>query len=346
MSQSISESIRTAKRQWGEDLVILGHHYQHDEVIEHTDIAGDSLELARKIPDQRAKHIVFCGVDFMAETASILAQPEQQVYMPDHTASCVMADMAPAPLVSRILENLHREGRRVIPLAYVNSSAAIKALCGQYGGSVCTSANAPTMLKWAMQQGDQVLFLPDQHLGVNTARQLGLSAQDWHKLDIRGGGTRLDHSAIEQATLLLWPGLCAVHARFHLDHIQAIRESEPEARILVHPECHPEVVQAADGAGSTSFLIRAVQEASAGSTLYIGTECNLVYRLRDRYRETLSIHPLRVSACSNMGKTSASKLASLLETLPDAPIMSVDPSIQAPALLALERMLEACRPGR
>lgn len=345
MSLGTAETIQAQKRHWGRKLVILGHHYQHDEIIEHTDIAGDSLELARKIPEQKAEHIVFCGVDFMAETAAILAHSNQRVYMPDTSASCVMADMAPAPLVGHILEQLHREGKRVIPLAYVNSSAAIKALCGEFGGSVCTSANAATMLRWALQQGDQVLFLPDQHLGVNTARQIGLEEHQWHTLNIRGRGAHLNTRAINAAQLLLWPGLCAVHAKFHLQNVATIRRHDPQATILVHPECHPDVVQAADGAGSTSFLIGYAARAKPGSRLYIGTECNLVYRLQRQYQDTLSIAPLRVSACSNMGKTTATKLANLLGRLPHAPVMSVDPKIQSPALLALQRMLEACNPA-
>ena len=344
MSPSTTEAIQALKRHWGRKLVILGHHYQYDEIIEHTDIAGDSLELARKIPEQQAEHIVFCGVDFMAETAAILAHDNQRVSMPDTSASCVMADMAPAPLVGHILEQLQRDGRRVIPLAYVNSSAAIKALCGEFGGSVCTSANAATMLRWALHQGDQVLFLPDQHLGINTARHIGLGEHQWHTLNIRSRGAQLDNRAIHNAQLLLWPGLCAVHAKFHLHNVATIRRQDPHACILVHPECHPDVVQAADGAGSTSYLIDYAARAKPGARLYIGTECNLVFRLQRQYQDTLSIAPLRISACSNMGKTTATKLENVLQSLPHASVMLVDPKIQSPALLALQRMLETCAP--
>ncbi|MFP4070755.1 MAG: quinolinate synthase NadA [Desulfovibrionales bacterium] len=341
-TETLKNRIREVKRQYGPDLVILGHHYQTDDILEMTDIQGDSLELARRIPGLNARRIVFCGVDFMAESASILATPAQKIYIPDVTASCVMADMAPAPLVEAVTHRLDQTGGSVIPLAYVNSSAAVKALCGQMGGSVCTSANAATMLSWALDQGDRVLFLPDKNLALNTAHSIGLPRSQCMVLDVRGRGNRLDTGRTKGKKLLMWPGVCAIHFKFKSEQIRSIRERHPEARIVVHPECSPELVQAADASGSTSFIIDYVENAPLGQTIFIGTEVHLVKRLRKQYSGKKEILPIADIACSNMAKISLEKLAHLLEGLEDQEPVTVPGDIGKPALLSLERMLRVC----
>ncbi len=336
-----TQTITERKRTLGSRLSILAHHYQSDGVVRHADILGDSLELARRIDGLDAEHIVFCGVHFMAETAAILARPGQKVHIPDPGASCVMADMVPTLLAEKVITALNRDGARIIPLTYVNSSAAVKAVCGRHGGSVCTSANAATMMRWALDQGDGVLFLPDANLGSNTARSLGIAPGRVLRLDVRGQG-RFIPAASPSTDLYLWPGLCAVHAKFHSEQIAAVRKDEPEALVLVHPECDPEVVALADGAGSTSYLIRAVAEAPAGSTIYVGTEWNLVNRLALRHTDR-TVRPLRSCLCSNMAKITEENLARTLLGLDAAEPVRVDENIAGPARLALERMLQACR---
>jgi quinolinate synthase len=337
----MNTEITAIKTRMGGELCILAHHYQADDVVEHADILGDSLELARRIEGLQAKYIVFCGVHFMAETAAILAREGQRVHIPDSGASCVMAEMAPAPLVEAVLNRLNAGGRRIIPLTYVNSSAAVKAVCGRFGGSVCTSANASTMLRWALDQGDGVLFLPDANLGRNTARALGLAENEIMHVDIRGGGNRVMPASHVQR-LFLWPGLCAIHAKFHSAQIERIRAEHPEALVLVHPECAPDVVTLADGAGSTSYLIREVAAAAPGSLVFVGTEYNLVNRLRLLHQDK-DIRPLRMAVCSNMAKITPAKLLHMLRTLDQTPPVQVDGAVATQARLALTRMLAACR---
>ncbi len=336
----MTNDISAIKDRLGRRLRILAHHYQADDVVRHADILGDSLELARRIDGLDAEHIVFCGVHFMAETAAILARPEQKVHIPDEGASCVMAEMVPALLAEEVLSRLNRGGARIIPLTYVNSSAAVKAVCGTHGGSVCTSANAPTMLRWALSQGDGVLFLPDANLGRNTARAIGLEEESILRLDIRGQG-RFVPAADPSRRLYLWPGLCAVHAKFHPEQISAIRAEDPQALIHVHPECDPEVVRMADGAGSTTYLIKAVAEAPSGSTVYVGTEFSLVNRLAAKHPDKI-VRPLRRALCSNMAKVTEANLLAMLHELDAAPCVRVEEHIARPARLALERMLTAC----
>ncbi len=336
----MNKDVSAIKARLGRRLCILAHHYQADEVVRHADILGDSLELARHIDGLDAEHIVFCGVHFMAETAAILARPEQKVHIPDPGASCVMAEMVPALLAEEVLSRLNRGGARIIPLTYVNSSAAVKAVCGRNGGSVCTSANAPTMLRWALSQGDGVLFLPDANLGRNTARAIGIEEERILRLDIRGQG-RFVPAADPSRQLYLWPGLCAVHAKFTPGHVASIRENEPKALIYVHPECSPEVVEMADGAGSTTYLIKAVAEAERGRTVYVGTEWSLVNRLAAKHVDK-TIRPLRKALCSNMAKVTETNLSGMLQDLDRALPVRVEEHIARPARLALERMLAAC----
>lgn len=340
------ETIIRIKDSFGDRLSILGHHYQSDDVIAFTDIRGDSLELSRRIPALEAEHIVFCGVFFMAESAAILRRPGQKIHIPDASATCPMADMAEASRVEKTLSILQESGRSITPLTYVNSSAAVKGVVGRFGGSVCTSANAQIMLKWALDQGDGVLFLPDKHLARNTADALGLPENERVILaeGVKEGDPDLhvDPATTDDKRLIIWPGFCPIHEEFTLEAITNIRKSDPEATIVVHPECPPEVVQAADGNGSTTYLIKYAKEAPAGSTIYIGTEENLVNRLAKEYEGTKVIKPLKVSLCEDMGKTTPENLAALLASIEKATPVDVPNSIKEPAKLSLERMLQVC----
>lgn len=341
-----AKTIDRIRSKYGSRLAILGHHYQSDEIIRHCDITGDSLELSRKIPEMEAEHIVFCGVYFMAESAAILQKGSQKIHLPEVNASCPMADMAIADFVETTLQMISSDQRRVIPLTYVNSSAAVKAVVGRWGGSVCTSANAKTMLKWALEKGDSVLFLPDRHLGWNTADALGIPEDERIVLP-KGMITddpklHLKPEATLNKRLLLWPGYCPIHDEFPLQAIEAIRASEPGAKIVVHPECPPEVTSAADANGSTSFIIKYAKQAPEGSVIYVGTESNLVSRLAAQYAPGKTIKPLKVSYCEDMGKTTESKLAELLQNLETATPVTVTEEIRTPSKEALETMLAVC----
>ena len=340
--------ITDVRNQMGTDLAILAHHYQGDDVIAHADITGDSLELARRIPDLPAKHIVFCGVHFMAETAAALASPGQQVHLPDPTAGCVMANMVPGALLQAVLERLEASGRKILPLAYVNTSAAVKAVVGARGGAVCTSANASRMLSWAFEQAGPdgaVLFLPDHNLGNNAANQLKLPKDARHMLNVRRGGDELDLDSAAKARFLLWPGSCVIHYRFTLRQIQDIRAKDPGARVIVHPECIPEVVDASDASGSTASIIKYVENAPMGAHIYIGTEINLVARLTRQYAGSKTILPLANSACGNMAKTTQAKLAQHLEDVRsgNAEQVTLDPAMLEPVRSSIVRMLEVGR---
>ncbi|MBM9520260.1 quinolinate synthase NadA [Desulforhopalus vacuolatus] len=326
------------KKCMGKDLCILGHHYQNDQVIACTDIQGDSLELARKIPDLEAKNIVFCGVSFMAESAAILATGSQRVFAPVPDARCVMAGMAPGYLVRRVVEHISSSGKKIIPLAYVNSSAEVKAICGQFAGAVCTSANADKMLSWALDQGDLVLFLPDKNLGRNTGKNLGLKDQDMAILNLK------EPELSSKISLALWPGLCAVHFRFKQDHVLKIRRENPLAKIVVHPECDPTIVALADASGSTSFIIDYVQGLKPGSTVYIGTETNLVHRLAAKYLHEKTVLPLVESYCSNMNKTMEVDILNILRAVHagTATEITVPGETSKLARKALETMLKVC----
>lgn len=339
-----SQRIEAVRARLGDRLAILGHHYQADAVVRHVDFQGDSLELSRKVDALAAEHIVFCGVFFMAESAVALARPGQKVHIPDPGATCPMADMAPARRLGELLDQLRAGGRHVVPLAYVNSSAEVKAICGRYGGSVCTSANARTMLQWALAQGDAVLFLPDRHLGHNTANQLGLAQDERLAVDIRPGHPPVDPARAARARLLLWPGCCAIHHMLRAGHVETVRAALPGVRVVVHPECAPELVQAADSAGSTSHIIRYCEQAEAGSVIAVGTEDNLVLRLAQRHKaQGKTIVPLKPGTlCSNMAKTTEERLAALLETLDSAAPLALPDEVARQSRVALTRMLDIC----
>lgn len=343
-TENHARAIEELRTSLGERVTILGHHYQQQNVIDHCDFRGDSLELARRVSDIEAEHIVFCGVYFMAESAALLARPGQQVHLPETSADCVMALMSPAPLLDRVISRLTANGRNLIPLAYVNTSLDVKAVVGRHGGAVCTSANAGKMLDWALRQGDGVLFLPDKNLAVNTAREFGITGRDAHLLDIRKRGEAVDLDAADKAMLLLWPGLCSIHARFSVAQIEAARAADPACRVVVHPECSPAVVRASDAAGSTSFIINYVKNAPEGAHIHIGTEINLVRRL-GRENPHLRVEPLRSSACSHMAKVTPAKLHRTLEHISKntASPVAIDPETAGYARASLERMLAVCR---
>lgn len=340
--QSDFDIIEEARARLGKRLVVLAHHYMSDAVARHADYTGDSLELSRRIPDLDAEYIIFCGVFFMAETAAILAKPGQKVFIPEMNSRCVMSDMAPDWLVKATLDHLAEGGLAVTPLTYVNSSATVKALVGARGGSVCTSANAKTMLTWALEQGPHTMFLPDVRLGLNAADWIALPKEQRHILDVRDHGKAVLLDKARKARLLLWPGQCVIHSRFKPETIRKARQESPGCLVVVHPECHPNTVALADACGSTSLIIKYVAEAPEGSTIYIGTEYNLVNRLAEKYQGVKVVRALKYSTCSNMEKVTEPNLARLITNLDSAPTVQVDEALKDPAKLALTRMLQAC----
>jgi quinolinate synthase len=345
--------ISRAKASLGRRVVILGHHYQRDEVMAWADARGDSFGLSRIAADQGdAEFVVFCGVHFMAESADVLTGAHQQVILPDLNAGCSMADMADIDSVEEAWDALARvtDVDRVVPVTYMNSSAALKAFVGRHGGAVCTSSNARAVLTWALgrdgqgqRRGDQVLFFPDQHLGRNTGFQLGYGAEDmavWNPRLDQGG---LDDLTLKSTALLLWKGHCSVHQRFRTAHVEAFRAEHPDGIVLAHPECAHDVVEAADQVGSTDAIIRAVAEAPAGSVIGVATEIHLVKRLDDETpdKTVVSLDPL-VCPCSTMFRIDAAHLAWVLEGLVEGEVrnrITVDEETATWARVALERML-------
>jgi len=313
--------IAAARAALGSRLVILGHHYQRDEVIKFADYTGDSFRLARQIatrPD--ADFIVFCGVHFMAESADVLAAPHQKVILPDLAAGCSMADMAEPDQLEVCWDELTQVGiSNVVPVTYINSAASIKAFVGEQGGTVCTSSNASAALRWAFARGEKVLFLPDQHLGRNTAYKMGIPLDDmvvWDPNEIFGG---LDPEQAARARLILWKGHCSVHTRFSVQQIAAVRRAHPDVRVIVHPEVPLDVVKAADEMGSTEYIIRTVTDSPPGSTWAIGTEVHLVNRLANSLAPDRTIVSLDRFGClcSTMFRVSPNHLLWVLEELVD-----------------------------
>jgi quinolinate synthase len=347
--EELEARIGAAKAALGKRLFILGHHYQREEVMKWADARGDSFGLSRIAADQHdAEFIVFCGVHFMAESADILTADHQKVLLPDLNAGCSMADMADIESVEEAWDAIAdvTDITAVVPITYMNSSAALKAFVGRNGGAVCTSSNAKAVVTWALEQhGDatKVLFFPDQHLGRNTAFQLGFPAESmwlWNPRFELGG---LDESAVKDGRFLLWKGHCSVHQRFTTDHVAAFRQQYPGGIVVTHPECAHEVCELADQVGSTDFIIKAVAAAPAGSVIGIGTEVHLVDRLaRETEGKTVvSLDPL-VCPCSTMFRIDAPHLAWVLEELVAGNVVNqitVDPETTKWAKVALERML-------
>ncbi|MFE2428474.1 quinolinate synthase NadA [Streptomyces sp. NPDC059373] len=341
------ERARAAKAKLGEKVFILGHHYQRDEVIEFADVTGDSFKLARDAAARpEAEYIVFCGVHFMAESADILTSQAQAVILPDLAAGCSMADMATAEQVAECWDVLTDAGIAdvTVPVSYMNSSADIKAFTGRHGGTICTSSNAKRALEWAFGEGEKVLFLPDQHLGRNTAvRDMGFSLDDCvvynpHK---PGGGVTVEQ--LRAAKMILWRGHCSVHGRFSLESVEDVRARIPGVNVLVHPECKHEVVSAADQVGSTEYIIKALDAAPAGSAWAIGTELNLVRRLAKAHPDKQIVFlDKTVCFCSTMNRIDLPHLVWTLESLADGKVVNriqVDHDTEHFAKLALEQML-------
>jgi quinolinate synthase len=352
---ALGARIRAAKAALGDRAVILGHFYQRDEVIEYADFVGDSFQLANAAltrPDAEA--IIFCGVHFMAETADILSRPEQAVILPNLAAGCSMADMADIDSVGECWEQLEElfgtepdaEGRvPVIPVTYMNSSAALKGFCGEHGGIVCTSSNAATVLEWAFERGQRVLFFPDQHLGRNTAKAMGVPLEQmplWNPRKDLGGN---EERALEDSRVILWHGFCSVHKRFNTGQIRKARAEFPGIQVIVHPECPMDVVDAADSAGSTDFIRKAIAAATEPTAFAVGTEINLVNRLAAEYpQHTIFCLDPVICPCSTMYRIHPGYLAWVLEALVRGETVNritVEDGVAAPARVALERMLAA-----
>ncbi|MQY15324.1 Quinolinate synthase A [Streptomyces sp. RB5] len=341
------ERARAAKEKLGEKVFVLGHHYQRDEVIRFADVTGDSFRLAQQAAARpEAEYIVFCGVHFMAESADILTGDSQQVVLPDLAAGCSMADMATAEQVAECWDVLTEAGVAgvTVPVSYMNSSADIKAFTGRHGGTICTSSNAERALDWAFEQGEKVLFLPDQHLGRNTAvREMGMSLEDCVVYNPHKPNGGLTAEQLRGAKMILWRGHCSVHGRFSLESVREVRERIPGVNVLVHPECRHEVVTAADRVGSTEYIIKALDAAPAGSKWAIGTELNLVRRLAKAHPDKEIVFLDRtVCFCSTMNRIDLPHLVWALESLADGKVVNrieVDEETAAYAQQALERML-------
>ncbi|MGJ4844111.1 quinolinate synthase NadA [Leifsonia sp. Le1] len=353
--EELHDRILAAKATLGDRVVTLGHFYQRDEVVQYADFVGDSFQLANAAKAKpEAEAIVFCGVHFMAETADIISRPEQAVILPNLAAGCSMADMADIDSVTECWEQLEElygtepdaDGRvPVIPVTYMNSSAALKGFCGEHGGIVCTSSNAETVLTWAFERGQRVLFFPDQHLGRNTAKAMGVPVEQmplWNPRKPLGG---TDADTLQDARVILWHGFCSVHKRFTVGQIEHARAEFPGVRVIVHPECPMEVVDAADEYGSTDYIVKAIAAAPAGSTFAIGTEINLVQRLAAQFpQHTIFCLDSIVCPCSTMYRIHPGYLAWVLEGLVRGEVLNriqVSPEVAEPARVALERMLAA-----
>ncbi len=354
-NEELHERIRAAKATLGDKVVVLGHFYQRDEIVQHADFLGDSFQLAnaaQTVPN--AETIVFCGVHFMAETADILARDDQAVILPNLAAGCSMADMADIDSVEECWAQLTElygtepdaDGRvPVIPVTYMNSSAALKGFCGRNGGIVCTSSNAATVLEWAFERGQRVLFFPDQHLGRNTAKAMGVPLTQmpmWNPNKPLGGN---DAASLADARVILWHGFCSVHKRFTVDQVEKARADYPGVRVIVHPECPMPVVDAADESGSTDYIRRAIEGATEPTTFAIGTEINMVNRLAEQHpQHTIFCLDPVVCPCSTMYRIHPGYLAWVLEALVRGEVLNqitVSDDVAADARVALERMLAA-----
>src|SRR5438094_3383204 len=342
---TLDDRIAAAKDRLGEDVVILGHHYQRDEVIKFADFRGDSLKLSFQASETYSRYIVFCGVHFMAESADILRRQHQIVVLPDLNAGCSMADMADIGQVEACWDELSSlvDPAKIIPVTYMNSTAAIKAFTGEQGGSICTSSNAAAVMKWAFERGEKVLFLPDEHLGRNTGYRMGIPLEQmivWDPYQEFGGNTP---EAIRNARIILWKGYCSVHQRFTPEQVERVRREHPGIRVIAHPECRYEVAEAADQIRSTEDIIKAIQASPAGSEWAVGTEIHLVNRLGKELKDhkVISIDP-SVCVCTTMFRITPQHLLSVLDNLGEGNVVnriSVDERTRHHARVALDRML-------
>jgi quinolinate synthase len=342
---TLDERIAAARGKLGKDVVILGHHYQRDEVVKFADFRGDSLKLSQQAAEANGKYIVFCGVHFMAESADILRRDQQIVVLPDLNAGCSMADMADIGQVEACWSELGSvlDTNRTIPVTYMNSTAAIKSFTGEHGGSACTSSNAAAVMKWAFARGEKVLFLPDEHLGRNTGFHMGIPLHEmvvWDPYQDLGGKTA---EALRKAKVILWKGYCSVHQRFLPEQVVRVRNEHPGIRVIVHPECRFEVAQAADQIGSTEGIIRAIVASPAGTEWAVGTELHLVNRLSKELpdHKVMSLDS-SMCVCTTMFRITPAHLLWALENLVAGKVVnqiSVDERTRHFAKIALERML-------
>ena len=342
---ALDDRIAAAKARLGPDVVILGHHYQRDEVVKFADFRGDSLKLSFQASQAEGRYIVFCGVHFMAESADILRREHQTVILPDLNAGCSMADMADIGQVEACWDELSSlvDSRKIIPVTYMNSTAAIKSFTGEHGGSVCTSTNAAAVMRWAFDTGEKVLFLPDEHLGRNTGYRMGIPLDQmivWDPYEEFGGNTP---EAIRNARIILWKGYCSVHQRFTPEQVARVRRQHPGIRVIAHPECRFEVAQAADQIGSTEGIIKAIQDSPAGTQWAVGTEIHLVNRLGKELKDhkVISLDP-SVCVCTTMFRITPQHLLWALENLGEGNVVnriSVDERTRHDARVALDRML-------
>jgi quinolinate synthase len=346
----IIERIRVAREKLGTRLIILGHHYQREDVIAFADFKGDSFKLSQWAAQHpESEYIIFCGVHFMAEAADILSAPHQKVVLPNMAAGCSMADMADPDDVYAAWQELEDAGiaDEIVPITYMNSAAALKAFVGEHGGAVCTSSNAPKVLEWAFAQKPRALFFPDQHLGRNTGVKMGVALEDmplWDYTKPYGSLGGMSDAGLRRARILLWKGHCSVHQRFTVDQIRAARERYPGVQIVVHPECRMETVQAADCNGSTEFIAKTIAEAPAGSAWGVGTEINLVSRLAHENpdKTVFCLDPV-VCPCSTMYRVHPAYLCWAVESLAEGRVVNqvvVPPDVARWAKVALDRMLE------
>jgi quinolinate synthase len=344
---ALAARIKQARETLGDRVLILGHHYQRDEVMAWADARGDSFGLSRLAADNdKAEFVVFCGVHFMAESADILTGDHQQVILPDLNAGCSMADMADLDSVEEAWDALASvtDVDRIVPITYMNSSAALKAFVGDHGGAVCTSSNARAVLTWALGRGDKVLFFPDQHLGRNTGYDMGFDEGDMRVWDPRHDLGGLEERDVKDATFLLWKGHCSVHQRFRPEHVAAFRTEHPDGEVIVHPECAHDVVTLADRVGSTERILEWVEGAPAGSVVGVGTEIHMVQRMAREHSDktVVSLDPL-VCPCSTMFRIDGPHLAWCLESLVRGEVVNqivVDPDTAEWARVALQRMLD------
>jgi quinolinate synthase len=348
--EQVMTELRAIKDRLGKRVVVLGHHYQQDDVISFADITGDSLELARKVADIKdAEYIIFCGVHFMAETADMLTTANQKVILPDLRAGCSMADMANRREIDvawKHITDCIKDGQsagRIVPITYINCSAALKSFVGEHDGSICTSSNAEKIITWGLSQGEKLLFFPDQHLGRNTCFKLGIPLEDMVVYDPRKRFGGLTPEQIQKAKVILWYGFCSVHQGFTKEHITMWRNKEPDRKLIVHPECPFEVVQGADMAGSTSYIINQIKASPAGTKWAVGTEINLVNRLAKTYPELdiTSLSPYQC-LCTTMYRVRPRWLLESYRAIEkNAPIniIKVDDETKKFALKALDQML-------
>ena len=341
-ARELTDEIEHIKAEMGDRFILLVHHYQRNDIVELADFRGDSFELSQwAAQSRRAANIIFCGVHFMAESAAILAGPHQVVQIPDEHAGCPMADMADIHTVEEAWRQLAAVTDRdqITPIVYMNSDAELKAFCGRNNGLVCTSSNAPAAFEWSFGRSEKVFFFPDQHLGRNTGRALGIPPEEtilWDPRKPLGGNSEAE---IRGARIILWDGYCHVHTHFTTGHVTAMREQYPDARIVIHPECPEEVAVLSDAVGSTGYIVKYVADAAPGSTIIVGTEVNLVKRLALEHPDK-EIVVLAPSLCPNMFKIDLEKLLWTLHHMGTVNVVTVPDSVKEDARMALQRMLD------